>query len=168
MKTFKGKEVTLSGELLRKGDKAPDFKAVNGNMDTVSLKDYKNEYLLINVVPSLDTPVCDLQTKTLNEEILKHEDLDIKVITVSADLPFAQNRWTEREELEGVITLSDYLHHDFGKKYGVYINEVGLLARCALVLNSKREVIYDTYSNEMTQHLNYDELLDFINTLPGK
>lgn len=168
MKTFKGKQITLSGKQLLNGDKAPEFKAVNGNLETVSIKDFKNKYLLLNVIPSLDTPVCDLQTKTLNEEVIKKENLDIKVITISNDLPFAQNRWAEKEELEGIITLSDYLHHEFGEKYGLFINENGLLARAAIILNSKREVIYSIYGNEMSQHLNYDELLDFINTLPEK
>lgn len=168
MKTFKGKTITLSGSLLTIGDKAPDFNVVDGNLETVSLKDYKNSYILINVVPSLDTPVCDLQTRTLNEEVFKKDQLDIKVVTLSNDLPFAQSRWAEKEELEGIVLLSDYLHHEFGEKYGLYIKENGLLARAAIVLNNKREVIFAQYGTEMSQHLDYDELLDFINTLPGK
>ena len=168
MKTFKGKNITLLGTTLVTGDKAPDFRAVDTDFETVSLSEFKNDYLVLNIVPSLDTPVCDLQTRTLNEEILKNEDLDVKVITISADLPFAQARWTEKEELEGIIILSDYLYHEFGEKYGLYINELGFLARAAIVLNSKREVIYVNYSKEMSQHINYDELLDFVNGLQKK
>lgn len=168
MKTFKGKQITIDGVTLKKGDKAPDFRAIDVNFEEVRLKEFNNDYILLNVVPSLDTPVCDLQTKTINEEILKKEDIDMKVITISNDLPYAQERWSEREELEGITVLSDYLFHEFGDKYGLFINELGLLARCVLILNSKKEIIYSIHSNEMSQHLNYDEILDFINTLPGK
>lgn len=168
MKTFKGKPMTLLGDKLKVGDKVSDFKVVNGNFEEVHLSDFKNEYLLISVVPSLDTAVCDLQTRTVNEELLKNEKLDIRVVTISNDLPFAQNRWANEEELEGVTILSDYLHNDFGKKFGVLMEENMLLARSFYVLNKKRELIYMLEVNEQTQHLNYDELLEFINELPGK
>lgn len=167
MKTFQGNPITLIKEQLKKGEKASDFKAVSGNLKEVSLSDFSNEYIIINVVPSLDTAVCDLQTKTINEEIIKNENLDIKVITLSNDLPFAQNRWKNEEELEGITILSDYLYNDFGEKFGLLINENKLLARAVYVLNKKREVIFMIDVNEQTQHLNYDELLDFINELPG-
>lgn len=165
MKTLKGKPITLLGDQLVVGDKAPDFKAVDENFEDVSLKNFKNDYILLNVVPSLDTPVCDLQTRTVNEELLKHENLDIKVITLSNDLPFAQARWCEKEELEGITVLSDYLYHDFGNKYGLLIKENHLLARTAILLNSKREIIFEIHSDEMSQHLDYDKLLQFLNTL---
>lgn len=168
MKTFKGKPVTLLGDPVNVGDKVQDFKAVDGNLDVVNLSDYKNDYLLISVIPSLDTAVCDLQTRTVNEEILKNDNIDIKVITISNDLPFAQNRWANEEELEGVTLLSDYLYNDFGMKFGVLIKENKLLARGFYLLNKKREVIFKLDVNEQGQHLDYDKLLNFINELPGK
>lgn len=168
MKTFKGKPVTLIGEQVKVGDKVADFKVLNGNLDEVQLSDFKNEYLLISVVPSLDTAVCDLQTKTVNEEILKNDKIDIEVITISNDLPFAQSRWANEEELEGVIILSDYLYSDFGKKFGVLMEENKLLARVFYILNKKREIIFMLDVNEQGQHLDYDKLLNFINELPGK
>ena len=168
MKTFKGKPVTLIGEQVKVGDKVADFKVLNGNLDEVQLSDFKNEYLLISVVPSLDTAVCDLQTKTVNEEILKNDKIDIEVITISNDLPFTQSRWANEEELEGVIILSDYLYNDFGKKFGVLMEENKLLARVFYILNKKREIIFMLDVNEQGQHLDYDKLLNFINELPGK
>lgn len=168
MKTFQGNPITLISNQLKIGDKAPNFKAVAANLKEVSLSEFPNEYLVINVVPSLDTAVCDLQTKTINEEILKNESLDINVITISNDLPFAQNRWKNEEELEGITILSDYLYNDFGEKFGLLIKENKLLARSIYILNQKREIIYMIDVEEQTQHLNYDSLLDFINKLPGK
>lgn len=168
MKTFKGKPVTLVGEQVKVGDKVSDFKVVNINFEPTHLSDFKNEYILISVIPSLDTAVCDLQTKTINEELLKNDKIDIKVITISNDLPFAQNRWVNDEELEGVTILSDYLYGDFGQKFGVLMKENKLLARVFYVLNKKREVIFMLDVNEQGQHLDYDKLLNFINELPGK
>lgn len=167
MKTFQGNPITLSNEQLKMGEQALDFKAVSGNLKEVNLSDFSNEYIIINVVPSLDTAVCDLQTKTINEEIIKNDSLDIEVITISNDLPFAQTRWKNDEELEGIHILSDYLYNDFGNKFGLLINENKLLARAVYVLNKKREVIYMMDVKEQTQHLNYDDLLEFINKLPG-
>src|SRR5690554_7566202 len=86
MKTFKGKPMTLLGDKVKVGDKVSNFKVVNGNFEEVHLSDFKNDYLLINVVPSLDTAVCDLQTRTVNEELLKNDKLDIRVVTISNDL----------------------------------------------------------------------------------
>lgn len=168
MKTFQGNPITLVGEKLQIGDKAPNFKAVTSNLKEVSLSDFNNDYLVLNVVPSLDTQVCDLQTKTINEEVIKNEEIDIRVLTISNDLPFAQSRWKNEEELEGIITLSDYLYHDFGNKYGTLIKENKLLIRAVYVLNNKREIIYYLDVDELTQHLDYDKLLKFINEIPGK
>lgn len=167
MKTFQGNPITFTNEQLNKGDKALDFKTVNGSLKDVHLNEFSNEYIILNVIPSLDSAVCDLQTKTINEEIMRNESLDIKVITISNDLPFAQNRWKNEEELEGITILSDYLYHDFGKKFGLLINENKLLARAIYILNQKREIIYMIDVNEQTQHIDYDSLFDYINELPG-
>ena len=121
MKTFKGKPITLIDKEIKVGQKAPNFKVINFQLEDVTLDDFKNDYLVISVIPSIDTPVCDLQTKTINSEVLKYHDLDIETITASMDLPFAQQRWINDEELEGSIILSDYNYRDFGRKYGVLI-----------------------------------------------
>lgn len=168
MKTFKNKPITLVGKELQVGDIAPNFKAMNNHLEEVSLSDFKNEYIVINVVPSLDTPVCDLQTKTVNNELLSVTNIDIKVLTLSNDLPFAQAKWVINEEFEGIVALSDYLYHDFGTKYGLLIKELNLLARELFVLNAKREIIFKLETNEMTQHLDYEKLIKFIHTLSGK
>ena len=168
MKTFQGSLISFETNQLKIGDKALNFKALDGNLKEVNLDDFKNKYIILNVVPSLDTAVCDLQTKTINEEMMKKDDLDIKVITISNDLPFAQNRWKNEEELEGITILSDYLYHDFGTKYGTLIKENKLLSRILYVLNQKREVIFMLDVKEQGQHLDYDKLIDFINELPGK
>lgn len=164
MKTFKNKPITLYGETKKRGDIAPDFRALNNKGESMSLSDFKARYIIINVVPSLDTTVCDRQTRTVNTELVERDDLT--VLTVSNDLPYAQARWCGNAGLKNVITLSDYLEHDFGKKYGTLIKENKLLARSIFVLNEKREIIYVEYVDEMTQHLNYDELIAFVRDMP--
>lgn len=166
MKTFKNKPITVLGTVLKVGDKAPDFSVVGNDLEKVSLGDFKEKYVVINVVPSLDTTVCDLQTITVNEELAKFENL--KVITMSNDLPFAQARWCGNKGLDNVITLSDYQNYDFAMKYGTLIDELKLQARSIFVLDEERKVIYVEYADEMAKHLNYDSLLSFIETLPGK
>lgn len=168
MKTYKGKPVTLIEGTLNIGDQAPNFRMVNNQLEDVTLADFKNDYIVISVVPSIDTPVCDLQTKTINSEVLKYHDLDIETITASMDLPFAQQRWINDEELEGSIILSDYNYRDFGRKYGVLIEELMILARAVFILNKKREVIFKLDVEDMSQHLDYDLLVNFIKELPGK
>ncbi|HHW79703.1 MAG TPA: thiol peroxidase [Acholeplasmataceae bacterium] len=167
MKTFKNKQITVLGTELKVGDQAPNFIVVNNDLEKVSLSDFNTtDYIVINVVPSLDTTVCELQTTTVNEELSKYENL--QVITMSNDLPFAQKRWCGNRGLDNIITLSDYQNHDFGMKYGALIDELKLLARSIFVLDENRKVIYVDYANEMSQHLNYDSLLEFIDGLPGK
>ncbi|HHT99235.1 MAG TPA: thiol peroxidase [Acholeplasma sp.] len=164
MVLFKGKQVTLLGKQAKVGDQAEDFKVINNKLEEVHLKDLKEKYLVISVVPSLDTTVCDLQTRTVNEELGKFKD--VLVVTISNDLPFAQARWCGASGLTNVITLSDYNFHDFGMKFGVLIDELKLLARSVFVLDSKRKIIYAEYASETSQHLDYDQLLTFIKTLP--
>lgn len=165
MKTFMNKPITLVGRELKVGDKAPEFTVVDNELQPKSLKDYDTNYVVINVVPSLDTTVCDLQTKTVNEELAKRTD--ITTLTISNDLPFAQSRWCGAAGLDSVITLSDYQKHDFGNKYGTLIEELQLLARSIFVLDNDRKVVYVEYANEMAKHLDYDKFLEFVETLPG-
>ena len=164
MKTFKGKPVTLLGEEKKIGDQAPNFKVLNNKSETMQLSDFKARYIVLNVVPSLDTTVCDMQTRTVNKELTERDD--VVALTLSNDLPFAQSRWCGNSGLSNVITLSDHLELDFANKYGTLIKELRLLARSVFVLNEQREIIYCEYVDEMTQHLDYDKLIPFVKELP--
>lgn len=164
MKTFKGKPVTLIGDTKKVGDSAPDFKVLNNKNEYVNLTDYKTKYIILNVVPSLDTTVCDRQTRTVNQELSEVENLT--VLTISNDLPFAQARWCGNAGLDNVITLSDYIELDFANKYGTYIKELRLQARSVFVLDANRKIIYTEYVDEMSSHLDFDKLLSFVKNLP--
>jgi thioredoxin-dependent peroxiredoxin len=162
MKTFKQKSITVLGQPLQVGDVAPEFNVVDNKLDPAYLSNYKAKTIVLNVVPSLDTGVCSLQTRTINQRLSNYPEL--LVITLSNDLPFAQRRWCGAEGLNNIITLSDYQQCDFGWKYGVLIEELRLLARSVFVLNSKREVVYVEYLDEMANHPNYDKLFQFLDT----
>lgn len=163
MKTMKNNPITVLGEPLQIGDKALDFIAVDNNLNEVSFfANFKREFTLISVVPSLDTSVCDIQTRTINERLSSYKNLDF--ITISNDLPFAQKRWCGSNGLE-ITTLSDHKLLDFGMKYGVLIKELRLLARSIFVLDHHRKVVYVEYLDEMSNHPNYDKLFNFLDTI---
>jgi thiol peroxidase len=164
MKTVGGNPITVLGEVKKVGDFAPNFKALNKSLEEKELKDFKEKYIVLNVVPSLDTSVCDLQSRTVNKDLADRDD--VLVITISNDLPFAQSRWCGNAGLENIITLSDHRNLDFANKYGVNIKELRLLARSAFVLDEKRKIVYLEYLDEMTNHLNYDKLINFVKKLP--
>lgn len=164
MKTFKGNPITVLGNVKKLGDIAPNFKALTQELELKELNDFKDKYIVLNVVPSLDTGVCDMQTRTVNQDLVERDD--VLVITVSNDLPFAQARWCGNAGLDRIITLSDHRDLDFADKYGVNIKELRLLARSVFVLNEKREIIYLEYLDEMAEHLNYEELINFVKNLP--
>lgn len=155
--TLHGDLFTAMGKKLEVGQKAPDFNLVDNSLNTKSLQDYGGEIKLISVVPSLDTGVCDQQTRRFNEEISKIPGA--AVITVSVDLPFAQKRWCGNAGLESAITLSDHRNVSFGKAYGVLIEELRLLARAVFVLDATNTITYLEYLEEMSEHPNYDEAL---------
>jgi len=163
MKTMKGNPVTVLGNPLKVGDKALDFTAVDNDLNEVSFfSNFKNQHTLISVVPSLDTSVCDMQTRTINERLANYKNLDF--ITISNDLPFAQKRWCGANGLN-IHTLSDHRHLDFAMKYGVLIEELRLLARAVFVLDENKKVIYVEYLDEMSKHPNYDKLFEFLDKL---
>ncbi|VEU82648.1 thiol peroxidase [Acholeplasma hippikon] len=162
MKTMKGNPITVSGTVLKVGDQALDFTVTGNDLKDVKLSDFKKPYVLLNVVPSLDTSVCDIQTRKINESLAGFEQVD--VLTISNDLPFAQKRWCGAAGLS-ITTLSDYKNLDFAKKYGVLIEEMRLLARSVFVLDKDRKVIYVEYLDEMSKHPDYYKLLDFMNSL---
>ncbi|MFC4022522.1 thiol peroxidase [Oceanobacillus longus] len=155
--TFKQEPVTLVGPELKAGDKAPDFKVLSNGLEEVRLSDYDGKVKLISVVPSIDTGVCSDQTRRFNEEADKLDN--VHVLTISMDLPFAQKRWCAANGIEKVDTLSDHRDADFGKNYGVLMQELRLLARSIFVVNSKNEITYVEYLPEVTNHPDYESAL---------
>lgn len=156
--TFKQKPVTLLGSELKVGDQAPDFKALDNDLEEKSLTDYKGKIKLISVVPSIDTGVCSIQTNRFNEEAKQLEN--VQVLTISMDLPFAQKRWREVNNVESLNMLSDHRDADFGEKYGVLIKELRLLARSIFVVDSNDKITYVEYVSEVSDHPDYDKALE--------
>ncbi|KAF0822670.1 thiol peroxidase [Cytobacillus firmus] len=156
--TFKGNPVTLLGNEVRVGDKAPEFKVLANDLSEVTLADSKGQVRLISVVPSIDTGVCDAQTRRFNEEASKLDN--VKILTVSVDLPFAQKRWCAAAGIENVQTVSDHRNLSFGKAYGVAIQELRLLARAVFVVDSNDTVTYAEYVSEATDHPNYESAVE--------
>jgi thioredoxin-dependent peroxiredoxin len=156
--TFKGNAVTLLGNEVKVGDQAPDFKVLANDMSEVTLQDTKGQVRLISAVPSLDTGVCDAETRRFNEEAVKLDN--VKVLTVSVDLPFAQKRWCGAAGIENVQTLSDHRELSFGEAYGVAIKELRLLARAVFVVDSNDKVTYVQYVSEVTDHPDYEAAVE--------
>lgn len=156
--TFKGNPVTLLGNEVKVGDKAPSFAVLANDLSKVTLEDSKGQVRLISVVPSIDTGVCDAQTRRFNEEAAKLDN--VKVLTVSVDLPFAQKRWCGANGIENVQTLSDHRDLSFGEAYGVAIEELRLLARAVFVVDSSDKVTYVEYVSEATNHPDYEAAIE--------
>ncbi|AKS39238.1 peroxidase [Anoxybacillus gonensis] len=156
--TFKGNPVTLVGHEVKVGDAAPNFTVLANDLSPVTLDDTKGFVRLISVVPSIDTGVCDAQTRRFNEEAGNIEG--VKVLTISVDLPFAQKRWCAANGLENVVTLSDHRDVSFGQAYGVLIQELRLLARAVFVVDRNDRVTYVEYVSEATNHPNYEAAIE--------
>lgn len=150
--TFKNQPVTLMGNEVKVGDKAPDFTVLANDLSEQHLHDFEG-VRLISVVPSLDTGVCDAQTRKFNEEAAGLDN--VTVITISNDLPFAQARWCGSAGLDDAVTLSDHRDLSFGKAYGVAIEELRLLTRAVFVVDATDTVTYVEYVPESTNHPDY-------------
>ncbi|CAM3110232.1 thiol peroxidase [Paenibacillus lupini] len=161
---FKGNPITLIGPEVKVGDQAPDFTINKSLVDSVSLKDFAGKVKLISVVPSIDTGVCDAQTRRFNEEASSLGD-NVIVLTVSVDTPFAQSRWCGAAGVDKVVMLSDFKSHDFGQAYGVYIKEFGLDMRAIFVIDANDKVQYVEYLSEMTEHPNYEQAINAVKAL---
>lgn len=155
--TFGGKPVTLLGNEVKVGDKAPNFTVLDNALNEKTLDDFKGVRIIASV-PSLDTGVCDAETRRFNEEAARLDG--VSVLTVSVDLPFAQKRWCGAAGLENAITLSDHRDLSFGKAYGVVIEGLRLLARAVFVVDSNNNVTYVEYVKEVTEHPNYEAALE--------
>ncbi|MGP7818442.1 thiol peroxidase [Niallia sp. 01092] len=158
--TFKNQPVTLLGKEIKVGDKAPNFSVLANDMSEVTLDSSKGKVRLFSVIPSIDTGVCDAQTRRFNEEAAKLEN--VQIITVSADLPFAQRRWCAAAGIDKVITVSDHKELSFGKAYGVAIEELRLLTRAIFVVDANDTVTYVEYVAEATNHPNYEAAIEAV------
>ncbi|MFB3895880.1 MAG: thiol peroxidase [bacterium] len=156
--TFKGAPLTLLGNEVKVGDPAPAFTVVANDLAEVTLSTFAGKTKLISVVPSLDTAVCELQTKRFNEEATKLSS-DIVVLTISMDLPFAQRRFCDSYKIDRVQVLSDHRDASFGLAYGVLIKELRLLARSIFILDNRDTIRYFELIKEVTTHPDYDQAL---------
>ena len=165
--TMRGKPVVLLGTPVETGSPAPDFRVVDGSFKPVRLSDFKGQVVLISAVPSLDTPVCSLQTKRFNEEAAQLPS-NVVVLAISADLPFAQKRFCESEKVDRIRTLSDSVWRDFGTKYGILIENMGLLARSVWIVAPDGRVGYRQIVPEITTHPDYDAALKAARETAGR
>lgn len=157
--TLQGNPLTLLGNDIKQGDKAPQFTVVNGEMKPVTLSSYAGKVLIITSVPSLDTDVCDRETRKFNEEASKL-GTDVRVLTISMDLPFAQKRWCGSAGIKNIDVLSDYQSASFGNSYGVLIKDLRLLARAVFVVDKKGIVQYVELVSEVANEPNYGAALN--------
>jgi thiol peroxidase len=164
--TSRGKPLTVRGDVLKEGDKAPEFTLVANDGSKVSLADSAGKTRLISVVPSLDTGICDAQTRRFNEEAAGFGE-DIVVLTVSADLPTAQRRWCAAAGIDQVQLLSDHLDMNFGDAYGTHVKEIRLEQRSIFVVDANDRVTYIEYVPEIGQHPNYDAALAALRKTAG-
>ena len=157
--TFKGGPLTLVGPELAVGQAAPDFSLAGNDLSPKTLADYRGKVVVLVTVPSLDTPVCDTETRRFNEEASALGDGSV-VLAVSVDLPFAQARWCGAAGVERVQTLSDYKDRRFGQDYGLFIKELGLLARAVIVIDKEGTIRHFELVKEVTEEPNYDAALE--------
>lgn len=162
--TFKGKPITLLGPELKVGDSAPDFVVSKNLLEEANLSDYAGKIKLISVVPSLDTGVCDAQSRRFNSEASELGE-DVVILTISMDLPFAQARWCGAAGIDRLITLSDHKSASFGEAYGVLIKEFRLDMRSIFVIDKNDTIAYVEYLSEMTEHPDYESAVSAVKAL---
>jgi len=161
--TLRGNPFTLIGPELKVGGKAPDFEAVDGALQPVTLASTGHAVRVFSVVPSLDTPVCDAQTKRFNEEAANMPG--VEVYTFSMDLPFAQKRWCGAYGIDKVKMVSDHREGSFGQAYGTLIKELRILSRAIFVLDRDNTIRHVEYVKEMSEHPNYDTVMAAVKAL---
>lgn len=159
--TLQGNNIHTSGNLPKKGEKAPDFKLTGTELSTKTLKDFKGHNLILNIFPSIDTGVCATSVRTFNK---KASQLDnTKVLCISRDLPFAHSRFCGAEGLDNVVSLSDFKDGSFGKDYGLEITDgpfAGLHSRCIIVVDPEGIIIHTEQVPEIAQEPNYDAAIN--------
>jgi thioredoxin-dependent peroxiredoxin len=161
--TMRGKPLTVLGPELKPGDKAPDFEVIGDGLQPVSLANTGHAVRIFSVVPSLDTPVCDAQTKRFNEEAAKLPGVEI--YTISMDLPFAQKRWCGAFGIDKVKMLSDHRTGSFGEHYGTLIRDLRIESRAIFVVDKDNTLKHVEYVKEVAEHPNYDAALAVVRLL---
>ncbi|MCK9573400.1 MAG: thiol peroxidase [Candidatus Omnitrophica bacterium] len=159
---FQGAPLTLVGRNLKLNTDAPDFRVISTDLKEVTLKDFKDKIKIITSFPSSDTPVCDLQVKEFNKKAVAFSK-DIVVLGISKDLPFAQKRFCDLNNITNVVTLSDYRFSSFGINYGLLIKELNLLARSVSIVDKTNVIRYMQIAPEVTSQLNYESVLTALN-----
>lgn len=159
-----GKPATLLGDELKVGEAAPEFTAVGNDMKPVRLADFRGKVVVISAVPSLDTPICDMETRRFNSEAANLGP-DVVILTVSMDLPFAQKRWCGAAGVDRVVTVSDHRDASFGTAYGVLIKDVRLLARAVFVVDRQGVVRYIQLVKETGTEPDYAPVLQAVKGL---
>jgi thioredoxin-dependent peroxiredoxin len=162
--TMKGNPLTLIGRLPEIGKAAPDFEVLDNNLTPVKLSSFKGKICVIASVPSLDTPVCDIETRRFNTEAAKLS-ADVVILTISMDLPFAQKRWCGAAGIDKVITLSDHRNAEFGAAFGTLIKELRLLARAVFVIDKQGIVRLVQLVKEVAQEPDYEAVLAAVKQL---
>ncbi|MEE8315797.1 MAG: thiol peroxidase [Syntrophobacteria bacterium] len=162
--TMKGNPITLMGTELQVGDKAPDFIAIDNDLNPVSFDSFRGKVCIVSSVPSLDTPVCDMETRRFNDEAGRLDD-DVEILTISMDLPFAQKRWCGAAGVDKVQTLSDHRDAAFGQGYGVLIKGFRLLARAVFVVDKEGTIRYIELVKEIASEPDYDSILTAVKEL---
>jgi len=158
------KYVTLLGTQVAIDEQAPNFKVVDKNFAPVQLSDFKDQTILISVVPSLDTGVCSLQTKRFNDEAAKLPK-NITLLTISNDLPFAQKRFCKVESIDQIKVLSDSVWRNFGESYGLIIKDMGLLTRAIFIIDNKGKVKYKELVANISEHPDYAGALSAVKNI---
>jgi thiol peroxidase len=162
--TFLGNPLTLLGAEVQVGQKALDFEVLTNDLKKITLKDFAGKIKVVCCVPSLDTPVCDMEAKRFNEEASKFSS-DVRVLFISMDLPFAQGRFCQSFKIDKVQTLSDHALASFGDNYGVLIKGLRLLTRAVFILDKNDVVRYVEYVSEITTHPDYEKALKSLKSL---
>ncbi len=162
--TIKGNPLTLVGDELKVGDPAPDAVVLDNDLNPVNLSSFRGRVVVLVTVPSLDTPVCDIEARRFNDEAGKMGD-DVEIITISMDLPFAQKRYCAAEGIENVKVVSDHRDAEVGMKYGVLLKELRLLARAIFVIDKEGIIKYIQIVNEVTDEPDYEGVLDAVKDL---
>ena len=161
--TFAGNDVNLLGKEIKVSDKAPEFKATKNDLSVFDSKENEGNVVVYSVAPSLDTSVCALQAKRFNQEASKLEN--VKIVTITEDLPFAQARFCSNEGIENTIMVSDYKDREFGEKYGFLMEENKLLARGVVIVDKDGIVQYVQYVPEVTNEVDFDKALEEVKKL---
>lgn len=162
--TMRGNPLTLVGNELNVGQPAPDIELLDNDLNPVKLSKYKGKVCIVSTVPSLDTPVCDMETRRFNQEAAKLGP-DVVILTISTDLPFAQKRWCGAAGVDKVVTLSDHRNTAFGQAYGVLIKELRLLARVVFVVDQEGVIRYRQLVKEIAEEPDYDAVISAVKEL---